>query len=121
MKINKRTVIEKAEKLSQKGLWEKAIVEYRKILAEYKHDIKTRIAIGDLYAKYHSIDNAINEYKIAATGFEKEGLVHKAIALYKKIIRLDSSREDICSILAQLYQQSGHNFKMQQKFINVIY
>ena len=50
-KINKNKVIAAAQKYVQRGQYDRAIREYRKVVEEDPRDVRIWLKIGDLHAK----------------------------------------------------------------------
>ena len=99
--------LQKAEKLVQRGRLEAAIEELHMVLKEAPDDTRTLNRVGDLYARLNRVDEAADLFSKAAERFSKEGFFVKAIAIYKKILRLDPTRIPIYERLAELYQHQG--------------
>jgi tetratricopeptide (TPR) repeat protein len=105
--INKRKILESAQKNLQKGLIDKALVDYRTLLRADPHDSNVLLKVGDLYLKQGKREDSINAYLRVAQQFTREGFDAKAVALYKQISRLDPKRHDVCVPLAELYSRMG--------------
>lgn len=97
----------RAEKLVSRGKIEAAIREYRRILEEDPDDTGTLNRVGDLYSRVNKYGEAIDLYRRTAERFVDEGFYVKAIAVYKKIHRLDSNQLDVYEKLARLYGIQG--------------
>lgn len=100
-------VVQAAEKFVARGKIEPAIREYRKLLADNPNDINTLNRIGDLYARIQRIDEAVDFFTQIAEQYTAEGFFVKAIAIYKKIIKLDPTRLEVYEQLAELYHKQG--------------
>jgi tetratricopeptide (TPR) repeat protein len=98
----KEKLIDKAQKLIQKGYLDKAIVEYRAAADADPRDISIRLRIGDLYVKLNKKAEAIKEYTEAARANAQRGFYLKAIAVYKQILKLEENLETH-NKLAELY------------------
>ena len=107
MAIKRDKVLKDAEKLVQKNKVEQAIREYEKLLKAYPDDTNTINRIGDLYGRIGQVDKAIDLYERIADHFTADGFATKAIAILKKINRLDPQRLDIFERLAELYVEQG--------------
>lgn len=107
MAIKREQVVQNAEKFVQRGKIEAAIREYKKLLEENPNDINTLNRVGDLYARIQRIDEAIDFFTQIAEQYGREGFFVKAIAIYKKIIKLDPTRIDVYESLAELYHKQG--------------
>lgn len=99
----KSKLIDKAQKLLQKGYLDKAIAEYKKVVEKYPKDTTIRLRIGDLYVKVGKKDEAIKDYSEVAKIHTKGGFNLKAIAVYKQILKLDEGQMDIYFKLSELY------------------
>lgn len=102
MRINKNKIIETARKYTLKGQIDKAIKEWQKIAADSTGDGSVHNTIGDLHLKTGNTEDAITAFKQAADIFKETGFILKTIAVYKKIIKLDSSLIDIYLQLGDL-------------------
>ena len=102
-----RVQLQKAEKLVGKGKLEAALKIYEKVLQEEQNDSGTLNKAGDLYVRLNRIDKAIELFSRTAGFFIEEQFFVKAIAIYKKILRLDPNRSDIGRKLADTYVRQG--------------
>lgn len=107
MAVQREQIVQTAEKYVSRGKIEPAIREYRKLLAENPNDINTLNRIGDLYARIQRIDEAVDFFTQIAEQYSTEGFFVKAIAIYKKIIKLDPTRLEVYEKLAELYHRQG--------------
>jgi pilus assembly protein FimV len=107
MAVQREQVVQTAEKYVQRGKIEPAIREYRKLLTDNPNDINTLNRIGDLYARIQRIDEAVDFFTQIAEQYSTEGFFVKAIAIYKKIIKLDPTRLEVYEKLAELYHRQG--------------
>jgi tetratricopeptide (TPR) repeat protein len=107
MAMQREQVVQTAEKYVSRGKIEPAIREYRKLLAENPNDINTLNRIGDLYARIQRIDEAVDFFTLIAEQYTTEGFFVKAIAIYKKIIKLNPTRLEVYEKLAELYHKQG--------------
>ncbi len=107
MAIKRDKILKDAEKLVQKGKLEQAIKEYEKIRRRFPDDTTIINRVGDLYGRVGQLQRAIELYEEIADHFTKDGFTTKAIAILKKIQRLDPQRLDIFERLADLYFDQG--------------
>nr|MDP9121197.1 tetratricopeptide repeat protein [Acidobacteriota bacterium] len=107
MAIKREQVVQTAEKYVARGKIEPAIREYRKLLEENPNDINTLNRVGDLYARIQRIDEAVDFFNQIAEQYAEEGFFVKAIAIYKKILKLDPTRLVAYESLAELYHRQG--------------
>lgn len=97
----------KAQRYVQSGDLDRAVEEYQKLLAADDSDPYTHVTLGDLYFKKGALDEAGRRYKEAAEGYRKTGLVKNAIAVCKKMLRLNLRQVETVSALAELHAQDG--------------
>lgn len=107
MAVRREQVIRTAEKYVSKGRIDSAIKEYRKVLDKHPNDVNTLNRLGDLYARVQRYDEAVKLFERIAGGYTDDGFFVKAIAIYKKIIKLDPTRLEIYERLADLYHKQG--------------
>ncbi len=105
--INKSKVLKDAQKFIAKSQWDKAILEYEKIVAESPNDANTFNTIGDLCLKRNDNDKAIESFKKAAEIFNKTGFTLKSIALYKKVLNIKPEQVDIFILMGKLNAERG--------------
>ena len=104
---NREQVVKVAEKYVAKGKLDAAIKEYLKVLKENPNDVSTLNRLGDLYARTSRIDEAVRLFTQIAQQYTEDGFFVKAIAIYKKIIKLDPTRLQVYEHLAGLYHRQG--------------
>lgn len=104
---SKEKLQNRALKYMQRQRWDKALVEFQKLLELAPNDIRLHHKIADLYVRTGKKAEAIAEYKLVANHYVERGDLIKAIAAYKIIVRLDPSFTDAYKQLAELYAQQG--------------
>src|SRR5947207_2013656 len=107
MAVQRDKVIASAEKLVAKGKIEPAIKEYERLLEDNPNDVNTLNRIGDLWVRINRNEEAVKVFGKIADHYSKDGFFLKAIAIYKKINKLDPSKLDIYAKLADLYAKQG--------------
>ena len=105
--INKRKVLESAQRNLQKGALDKALKDYQSILNADPRDTGVRLKCGDLLQRMGRNDDAIAAYLKVADQFQRDGFDAKAVALYKQVTKIDDKRHDVYVPLADLYQRLG--------------
>jgi len=105
--INKRKLLESAQKNLQKGALDKALKDYQDLLAADPRDANVRLKVGDLQLKRGNADEAITAYLKVADQFMRSGFDAKAVAIYKQVTKIDPKRFDVYIPLADLYQRIG--------------
>ena len=119
-KINPVKVKQDAEKLEKEGKLDKAIGLYRQITDDNPRDWNTINKIGDLYAKLNRTREAGEEYAKVADFYAKDGFLLKAIALWKKINRLDATALEPYLNLADLYAKQGLMMEAKSQYQIVV-
>jgi len=107
MAASREKVIQTAERFVARGKVDAAIREYRKVLQDHPRDTNTLNRVGDLYARIEKIPEAVSLFIRIAEHYTEDGFFVKAIAIYKKIIKLDPTRLEIYERLAELYHRQG--------------
>ncbi len=107
MAFEKSKILKSAEKFVATGKIQQAIDEYLKVLKENPKDWNLKIQIGDLMLKVNRTPEAIENFQAVADHYHADGFFLKAIAIYKRINRLDPALTDICMRLADLYLKQG--------------
>lgn len=105
--INKRKLLESAQKNLQKGAVDKALKDYEALLGADPRDANVRLKVGDLKLRLGKADEAIAAYLKVADQFTRDGFDAKAVAIYKQVSKLDPKRYDVFIPLADLYQRLG--------------
>jgi tetratricopeptide (TPR) repeat protein len=107
LEADKGKVLQTANQLAGKGQFDKAIAEWKKLLTESPNDGSVHNNIGDLHIKRNAIGEAIEAYLLAGAAFHASGSALKAIAVYKKILKLDPSRYSVYQQLGDLNAERG--------------
>ncbi len=119
MAVNRAKVQEQADKLVAAGKLDAAVDAYRKLVADNPRDLGTLNKIGDIYARLNKRPDAIATYTRIAEIYAEDGFFLKAIAIYKKITKLDPSSIDIMSRLAELYSRQGLKTEARAQYVAV--
>lgn len=107
MGFDKSKVIRAAEKFLSQGKIPAAIKEYEKIVDEDPDDFTTLNMLGDLYARIGDKQEAAKCFALIAEHYREQGFNLKAIAMYKKIDRLQPGTPEMAAKLAPLYEAQG--------------
>ena len=115
MAIDREKVLQAAQKLVEKKKYDKAVLEYQKVIQEDPNDARTLLKIGDLQLKMEAFAEAIATYERVGRFYASQGFALKAIAVYKQIReiinkhvpQLEERYGHIAPKLAELYQQLG--------------
>ncbi len=115
MAIDRDKVLQAAQKFVEKKKYDKAVLEYQKLVTEDPNDARTLLKIGDLQSKMEAYPDAIGTYERVGKFYASQGFALKAIAVYKQIReliakhvpQLEERYAHITPKLAELYQQLG--------------
>ncbi|MDP3091104.1 MAG: tetratricopeptide repeat protein [Nitrospira sp.] len=107
MALDRTKVLQSAQLLAAKGQYDAAIAEWRKLAGEAPNDGSIHNSIGDLHLKRNAVPEAITAFLQAAAGFRSEGATLKAIATYKKILKVDPTRYEVYRHLGDLNAERG--------------
>src|SRR6185295_20336012 len=104
---NRDQILQGAEKLLARGKLDAALKEYLRVLEENPKDISTLNKVGDLYVRINRPADSIPYFTRIADFYSKDGFFLKAIAIYKKINKIDPAQLDVYDKLAELYHKQG--------------
>ena len=107
MAVDRNTIIKEAQKFAGKGMFDKAIAEWRKLVKESPNDATLFNTIGDLCLKKNSKAEAVDAYKRAADLLAEDGFTSKAIALYKKVLNIDPNKVEVHLALGDMNADKG--------------
>ncbi len=98
----------KASELLQKGRLDEAVAEYQVLLDAMKKPNPAILnLIGDIHIKQGNLEMGFEKFLLAARQYNEEGLFHNAIAVGKKILRLDQDQTEVYGMLGHLYARQG--------------
>src|SRR5882762_2294652 len=100
MAVTREQILQSAEKLLSRGKLDQALKEYPK-------DISTLNKVGDLYVRMNRPGESIPYFSRIADFYSKDGFFLKAIAIYKKINKIDPAQLEVYDKLADLYHKQG--------------
>jgi tetratricopeptide (TPR) repeat protein len=116
---NRLKILQQAEKLFKQGKIESAIKEYQKIIELKPDDLEVRRIIGDMYLKLNKLPDAIRQFEWISDFYLKEGFFTKAIAMYRRITRIEPQNEAISFKLADLYTKQGLVIEAKQIYLEM--
>lgn len=105
--FNKEKSRANAERYLRQNKLQFAITEYEKILQVEPRDLAILNTVGDIYARLGQNDKAIERFRVVGESYVNDGFLLKAIALYKKITKLDPNGLPAIEKLAELYRKQG--------------
>ncbi|MCA1635810.1 MAG: tetratricopeptide repeat protein [Acidobacteria bacterium] len=107
MGFDKVKAIRAAEKYLAQGKIPAAVQEYRRIVEHDAEDYNALNTLGDLYTRIDQKQEAVTCYRHVADHYREQGFALKAVAMYKKVTRINPQDHDIALSLATLYEQQG--------------
>jgi len=105
--FNKEKSRANAERYLRQNKLQFAITEYEKILQVEPRDLAILNTVGDIYARLGQNEKAIERFRVVGESYANDGFLLKAIALYKKITKLDPNGLAAMEKLAELYRKQG--------------
>ena len=107
MAVKRDVLLASADKLVARGKLDVALKEYLRILEENPNDFLVLNKVGDVYVQLNRPGDSIAFFRRIAEHYARDGFFLKAIAIYKKINKLDPSQLDVYAALADLYHKQG--------------
>jgi tetratricopeptide (TPR) repeat protein len=105
--IDRGSVLHSAQLFASRGQFDAAINEWKRLAVESPGDGSIFNSIGELHLKRQATSDAVSAFLQAANAFRAEGATLKAIATFKKILKLDPSRYDVFRHLGDLNAERG--------------
>ena len=119
MSFNKAKSLKTASKYVQQGKYQSAIEEYRQMAQADPADVTTLNTLGDLYVKVGQTSEAIASFMHIAEHYRVSGFYLKAIAMLKKVSKLDPGNIDVSLKLAALYAQQKLIVDARHQYLSV--
>jgi tetratricopeptide (TPR) repeat protein len=108
-----------AEKFVRAGKMPEAIAEYKKLADDNPRDMNVVNKLGDLLVRAGKVPDALRQFLRIADFYARDGFFLKAIAMYKKICKIDPKNLECQQKLAELYQQQGLATEAKTQFVQV--
>ncbi|MGQ9673247.1 MAG: tetratricopeptide repeat protein [Candidatus Aminicenantales bacterium] len=116
-RVDKTKTVELAEKLVKAGRFEEAIEEYKKLLAGEPADLSINNLIGDLYLQLGRTAEAIKAFQSVGGFYESKGYYQQALAIYKKINKLDPNHVIAIVKMGDLYASQGFVQEARREYL----
>lgn len=107
MAFDRSKVLQQAQLLASRGQYDAAIAEWKKLASEAPNDGSIHNSIGDLHLKRNAGAEATTAFLQAAAAFRAEGATLKAIAAFKKVLKIDPTRYEVYRHLGDLNAERG--------------
>src|SRR6266487_1588370 len=121
MRVDCSKTLRTAERHLSRGRITGAIEEYRKLVNWDPSDLTTLNTLGDLYARAGLYEEAKRIFSRVAQGYRHQGSTPKAIALLKKLLRIDPTDLDSAAQLADYYLAQGLRGEASRQYADVAY
>jgi tetratricopeptide (TPR) repeat protein len=117
--FDREAALKAAEKALKLGKVDAAIIEYVKIVEAQPRDWNSANALGDLYVRAKQVDKGLEQYTRIADHLAEEGFYPKALALFKKILKLKPDNEYALLQSGDLAAKQGTLADAKQFFLQV--
>jgi tetratricopeptide (TPR) repeat protein len=104
---SKNKLMEKAQKLLQKGKLKDTISVLDQVMDVDPTDFRVLLKKGELEQRIGDNDAAKDSYNKVAEQYSQDGFYLKAVAIYKKILKMDGEEYQLYTKLAHLYRKLG--------------
>src|SRR3990172_1786941 len=101
--FDKGKILQTAEKYVIQGKLPAAIEEYKKVLKKDPKDLMTLNTVGDLYTRSGNTEEGLRCFYELAEKSVEAGFVPRAIAVYKRITKIDAEALQALLKLGELY------------------
>ena len=119
MAFQKARALQEAEKSVAQGKIAQAIRQYQLILDNDPSDVSLLNTVGDLYIRDRNITEGLRQFHRLAEAYVREGFNVKAIAIYRKISKVDPNSIETLLKLADLYQLQGLSREAREQYLQV--
>ena len=100
-------MIKKIQEVFQRKKRERLRNEYLELVERHPDDTRSRLKLGDLYAREGNTSGAVEQYMASAEIFSRAGFHLKSIALYKQVLKLDPDSVPALRKAAKISYQYG--------------
>jgi tetratricopeptide (TPR) repeat protein len=91
----------------EKGRIGKELEQTLNLIRREPGNTKVRVKAAEIYQKMGEQEKAISEYLKAAEIFSKKDLWPQAMAVYKRVLKLDPSQEEVNRCVSEIYHRLG--------------
>lgn len=117
MAFHKAKALQAAEKSVAQGKILQAIKQYQDILDNDPSDVSLLNTVGDLYIRERNVTEGLRLFHKLAEAYVHEGFNVKAIAIYRKISKVDPNAVATLLKLAELYQLQGLSREAREQYL----
>jgi tetratricopeptide (TPR) repeat protein len=116
-RIDKAKILALAERQVKAGRAEEAIAEYKKLLSGDAPDLSINNIIGDLYVQLGRIEEAVKAFQAVAGYYESRSYFSQALAIYKKISKIDPDNVIMIVRLGDLLNSQGFSAEARREYL----
>ncbi len=120
MAFNKAKALQEAEKSVAQGKTSQAIKQYLAIVERDPADLTLLNTVGDLYVRDKNLPEGLKQFHKLADAYVQEGFTVKAIAIYKKIAKLNPGTVDPLLKLGELYHLQGLGREARDQYLQAV-
>jgi len=116
-KRDKAKILDLAERQVKAGRTEEAIGEYKKLLSGDAPDLSINNIIGDLYIQLGRTEEAVKAFQAVAGYYESRSYFSQALAIYKKISKIDPENVIMIVRLGDLLNSQGFSAEARREYL----
>ncbi|HWI17971.1 MAG TPA: tetratricopeptide repeat protein, partial [Vicinamibacterales bacterium] len=117
--FDREAALKAAEKALKLGKVDAAIAEYVKVVESQPRDWNSANTLGDLFVRANKLEKGLEQYTRIADHLAEEGFYPKALALFKKILKLKPDHEYALLQSGELAARQGTLADAKQFFLQV--
>lgn len=107
--MNEKNMLRRtAQKYLTQNKLPRVLDDYLKLLKQNPADWNLMIQIGDLYLKDNQVNEAVRYFVKVADHYTTEGFMGKAIAIYRRVLKINPDAMDTRFKLAELHFRDRH-------------
>jgi len=114
---SRNKILKQVDRLAARGNHADAAETLLTLVEKNPRDVTLLNKAGDLYVRAGLVDDAVKQFDTIASFFKEDGFLLKAIAIYKKINKLDPSRVETYLQLGELYAERGLKLEAKQNLM----
>jgi tetratricopeptide (TPR) repeat protein len=114
--MEKRKGLQAALSYVQQGKLDQAVAEYQAILRADPNNCNVLNSLGDLSVRMGHKAEAIGYFKRLGEVYRLDGLHVRAIAVYKKVLKLDPAHAEASLACAEMYAEQGLTAEAKLQF-----
>jgi tetratricopeptide (TPR) repeat protein len=116
-KLDKTRIVELAERQVKAGRIEEAITEYKRLLSGEAPDLTVNNIIGDLYVSLGRYADAVRAFQALASYYESKAFYSQALAIYKKISKIDPDNVIFIVRMGDLFDRQGFTAEAKREYL----